>query len=163
MDRFQTADQTDLTIFGGCVESMWGQTAARPKPADNRCLSQPVLVRDKQWCQVRLDVMRCKEVTLTGGWFGSTCGSSLKCWASRRCFTASIRKPSTPFPSQKWIRSWNKIMNIQQEVCLRSASFELHFNLGSDNIELLSSLPAHRAPQSFDSKNHQASCWKTDF
>lgn len=35
-------------------------------------------------------------------------------------------------------------MNIQQEVCLCLALN--HYNLGSDNIELLSSLPARRAP-----------------
>lgn len=45
-------------------------------------------------------------------------------------------------------------MNIQQEVCLCLALN--HYNLGSDNIELLSSLPARRAPpppKSFASKN----------
>lgn len=49
-----------------------------------------------------------EEATLTGGAFGSTCGSSLKWAASRMCFTASIRNPSTPFSSQKRIISCNK-------------------------------------------------------
>lgn len=51
----------------------------------------------------------CGESTtdrqLTGGFFGSTCGSSRKCAASRMRFTAPTRKPSTPFPSQKRIIS----------------------------------------------------------
>lgn len=36
MDPFEQADQTHLTIFGGCVESMWGQTATRTKPVPIR-------------------------------------------------------------------------------------------------------------------------------
>lgn len=33
IDPFQLVGQTDLTIFGGCVESMRGQTAAKTKLA----------------------------------------------------------------------------------------------------------------------------------
>lgn len=63
----------------------------------------------ERWYQAREGVMRCKKVQLTDGLLGSTCGSSLKWAASRIRFTAPIRKPSTPFPSQKRIISWNKI------------------------------------------------------
>lgn len=62
---------------------------------------------------------------LTGGMFGSTCGSSLRCAASSMCFTASILNPSTPFSSQKRIRSYNlKKYSYRTSVCIMSL---LHF------------------------------------
>lgn len=33
IDAFQLVGQTDLTTFGGCVESVWGQSAAKTKLA----------------------------------------------------------------------------------------------------------------------------------
>lgn len=61
--------------------------------------------------------VRCEEVKLTGGLLGSTCGLSLRCAASRRYFTAPNRKPSTPFPSQKLIISWN--LTIKSQKCFK--------------------------------------------